>query len=152
MYQPFLAQSFDYIVKAQLEEYARIYGQAPRRIDGHHHNHLCANVLLGRLLPMGTIVRRSFSVFPGEKGLANRSWRKIVNSKLARRHRMTDFFFSLAPLSQGRLDTIFQFASQSVVELETHPVNADEYAFLTSGDISKWSNTVTISSFVCHFH
>jgi predicted glycoside hydrolase/deacetylase ChbG (UPF0249 family) len=152
IYQPFLANSFDYIVKAQLEEYARIYGQAPKRIDGHHHMHLCANVLLGRLLPEGTIVRRSFSVCAGEKGIANRSWRRMVNLILARRHRIADFLFSLTPINPERLNTILQFASQSVVELETHPVNADEYEFLTSGGLLKWGNTVQICSFLRHFH
>ena len=50
-----------YVVKAQLEEFERLYGRAPNRIDGHHHAHLCANVVLAGLLPAGTIVRRNFS-------------------------------------------------------------------------------------------
>src|SRR5262249_51324289 len=45
VYHPGLAGSFKYVVNAQLDEFHRIYGEAPRRIDGHHHMHLCANVL-----------------------------------------------------------------------------------------------------------
>lgn len=152
LYHPGLTNSFEYVVARQLEEFVRLYGRTPDRIDGHHHMHLCANVLMGRLLPEGTIVRRSFSFFAGEKSLANRSWRTIVNSILARRHRLADFFFSLPPLTPGRLQAILLLASKSVVEVETHPVNCDEYAFLTSGGISKWSDTVEFSSFSRYFN
>src|SRR5258708_33905932 len=61
VYHPGLARSFEYVVNAQLDEYARLYGAAPRRIDGHHHMHLSANVQFNRLLPPGTLVRRNYS-------------------------------------------------------------------------------------------
>jgi chitin disaccharide deacetylase len=147
IFHPGLVRYFEYQVAAQLDEFRRLYDGDPIRIDGHHHMHLCANVLIGRLLPEGTIVRRNFSFRAGEKNVVNRSWRKIVDSILARRHRLTDFFFSLPPLTPDRLQTILFLASHSVVELETHPVNSDEYAYLTSGDISKWSETVKLRSF-----
>lgn len=140
MFHPALARSFEYVVSAQLDEFSRLYGASPARIDGHHHMHLCANVLLGKLLPAGTIVRRNFSFQPGEKSLYNRLYRQVVDSKLARRHRLTDYFFSLAPLDPpGRLQRIFSLARQSVVEVETHPVNADEYRFLMGDDILRWA-------------
>jgi predicted glycoside hydrolase/deacetylase ChbG (UPF0249 family) len=139
-------------VSAQLEEFRRLYHREPIRIDGHHHMHLCANVLIGRLIPKGTIVRRSFSFRREEKGLANRSWRKVVDSLLAQRHRLTDFFFSLPPMTPSRLRAVVSLASKSVVELETHPVNADEYAFLISGGIRQSSDTVEFSSFSRYFN
>lgn len=136
IFHPGLTQSFEYVVSAQIEEYRRLYGRPPERIDGHHHMHLCANVLLAKLLPAGTIVRRNFSFQPGEKSLYNRLYRKAVDHMLARRHRLTDFFYSLPPMHPAeRLQRIFSVARRSVVELETHPVNPEEYRFLAGGEI-----------------
>jgi hypothetical protein len=64
-------------------------------------------------------------------------YRRLIDTTLARHHRLTDYFFSIAPLEpRERLDYIFSLATQSVVELETHPVASDEYIYLTSGEIS----------------
>jgi hypothetical protein len=107
VFHPGLAASFEYVVKAQLEEFSRLYGEEARRIDGHHHMHLCANVLFGGLLPAGSMVRRNFSFAPGEKNLANRLYRKIVDRVLAKKHLLVDLFFSLPPLEpSSRLDRI----------------------------------------------
>jgi hypothetical protein len=136
VFHPGLIRSFEYVVAAQLDEFRRLYGADPDRFDGHHHMHLCANVLLQRLLSPGTIVRRNFSFQPGEKSLWNRLYRQFVDGRLARRHRLTDFFFSLAPLEPpGRLQRIFSLACQFVVELETHPVRPEEYRFLAGGEV-----------------
>jgi len=136
VFHPGLAGSFEYLVKAQLEEFCRIYGEAPRRLDGHHHMHLCANVLLAGLLPAGTIVRRNFSFQAGEKSGANRLYRKVIDSILARRHQLADFFFDLIPVDPtDRLVRIFTAATKSVVEVETHPINPEEYRFLTGAGI-----------------
>jgi hypothetical protein len=124
------------VVNRQLEEFHRLYGEEAARIDGHHHMHLSANVLLGKLLPEGTIVRRNFSFRAGEKNVVNRCYRKIVDRTLAKSHRLVDFFFSLPPLEPvSRLEQIFSLARRCVVELETHPINSDEYRFLTGGQI-----------------
>lgn len=152
VFHPGLVRCFDYVVSAQLDEFRRLLDEEPARIDGHHHMHLCANVLMARLLPKGTIVRRNFSFGPGEKGFANRSCRKIVDLMLARRHRLTDFFFSLPPLSPSRLQAIFHLASRSVVEVETHPVNSDEYGFLNSGAFSQWKEALQLASFSHYFN
>ena len=134
IYHPLLAASFEYVVRAQLDEYQRLYGAAPRRVDGHHHLHLCANVQKQELLPRGIVIRRNFSFAPGEKSWMNRFYRERQDRKLARRHRLTDFFFALYPLdSPDRLEGIFALAREAVVEVETHPVNSDEYLFLTVG-------------------
>jgi hypothetical protein len=131
IYNPGLARAFDYVVRAQMDEYARLYGNSPRRIDGHHHMHLCANVQFQELLPKGTIIRRNFSFLAGEKSLLNRLYRRWQDRRLAKRHQITDFFFSLPPMNApGRLEGIFNLATESTVELETHPVNHDEFEFL----------------------
>src|SRR5271165_4366923 len=74
LYNPLLAASFEYVVKAELDEFRRLYGSAPERIDGHHHLHLCANVQRAQLLPAGTLLRRNFSFQAGEKSWLNRSY------------------------------------------------------------------------------
>ncbi len=136
VFHPGFTGSFKYVVAAQLDEFSRLYGAEPARIDGHHHMHLCSNVLFGRLLPSRTIVRRNFSFQPGEKSLFNRVYRKFVDRMLSRRHRLTDFFFSLPPLEpSGRLQRIFSLARKFTVEVETHPVNSAEYQFLAEGEI-----------------
>lgn len=141
LYHPGLANSFEYAVASQLEEFDRLYGRMPDRIDGHHHMHLSANVLLQRLLPHGTIVRRHFAYEPGEKILRNSFFRLFSKAFLGRRHRVTDFFFSLPPLEPlSRMRRIFQLAQSFVVELETHPTNPEEYRFLTEGDVLRWTN------------
>jgi predicted glycoside hydrolase/deacetylase ChbG (UPF0249 family) len=138
VFHPGLAASFEYVVKAQLEEFSRLYGRKADRIDGHHHMHLCANVLFGGLLPAGTIVRRNFSFAPGEKSWGNRFYREIVDRVLARKHPLVDYFFSLLPLDpSSRLDRMFSLARRSVVELETHPINSEEYRFLTGREFRR---------------
>jgi hypothetical protein len=132
VFHPGLARSFEYLVETQRDEFTRLYKREPLRIDGHHHMHLCANVLFGGLLPSGTIVRRNFSFSPGEKGLANRCYRGTIDWVLGRHHLVTNFFFSIQPLaSLSRLQQIVDLSRHHVVELETHPKDPAEYAFLT---------------------
>jgi hypothetical protein len=146
-YHPGLASAFEYLVAAQLEEFRRIYGTKPLRVDGHHHMHLCANVVFAGLLPAGTVARRNFSFQPGEKSGVNRFYRGVIDHVLAKRHRMADFFFSLPPLEPAvRLDRIFALASKSVVEAETHPVNPEEYRFLASGEVFRRTGSVHIAT------
>jgi chitin disaccharide deacetylase len=146
VFHPGLVQSFEYVVAAQREEFLRLYGAEPKRLDGHHHMHLCSNVLLRGLLPSGTVVRRNFSFLPGEKSLANRLYRQTVDRLLARRHHLTDFFFSLAPLDPpSRAKRIFSLASKFTVEVETHPVNPVEYRFLEGGEIFHWAGNLSIA-------
>ncbi len=136
VYHPGLSRSFQFVVAAQLDEFRRLYHKAPDRVDGHHHMHLCANVLLSGLLPAGTVARRNFSFLPGEKSFFNRTYRQITDRILARRHRMTDYFFSLSPIEPAsRLQRIFALARKSVVEVEAHPEKVEEYSFLTGGEI-----------------
>jgi predicted glycoside hydrolase/deacetylase ChbG (UPF0249 family) len=136
VFHPGLMRSFQYAVAAQIDEYRRLYGTEPRRLDGHHHMHLCANVLLQRLLPAGTLVRRNFSFQAGEKGAHNRLYRRTVDAMLARRHQLTDYLFNLVPLRDtDRLQRIVALARTRIVELETHPVAPEEYQFLHGGEI-----------------
>src|SRR5260370_11959681 len=109
--------------------------------------HLCANVLLGRLLPEGTIVRRNFCFQAGEKSWPNRLYRAGVDSLLSSRHRHTDLFYSLPPLQPPtRVKQVFSLAHEFSVEVETHPANDEEHRFLMSPEIYACLGDVSISS------
>lgn len=131
LYHPFLATDFARVVEAQFAEFRRLYGREPAHVDGHQHMHLCANVLLQRLLPAGARVRRSFSFARGQKSALNRWYRAGVDRTLTRRHRLVDQFFSLTQqLKAGRLDVVAALACEGDVELMAHPAWPHEYDYL----------------------
>ena len=135
VYNPFLRQQFRDVIEGQIDEFARLYGRQPSHIDGHHHQHLCSNVVIDRIIPAGPRVRRSFSFWPGEKSVFNRGYRSLVDRALARRYQMADFFFSLEQcLETDRLSRVFHLAETATVELMTHPMNATEYRYLMSDE------------------
>jgi predicted glycoside hydrolase/deacetylase ChbG (UPF0249 family) len=142
-----MVRSFEYLVSAQLEEYCRLYGAEPTRLDGHHHMHLCSNVVFGKLLPAGTQIRRNFSFQSGEKSFPNRLYRRWMDGFLKQHHQLVDFLFSLLPLEPlERLQRIFSLAREFVVEVETHPVTPAEYRFLAGGEIFRRVGDVPVAS------
>ena len=146
VYHPGLAGSFEYVVKAQLEEYERLYGCAPHRVDGHHHMHHSANVVFAELLPAGAIVRRNFTFWPGEKGYLNRAYRKWCDRQLSKRHRLGGYFFDLRPMTPpDRLERIFTLGATANVEVETHPAREDEYRFLMGAEFERYANEVNVA-------
>jgi predicted glycoside hydrolase/deacetylase ChbG (UPF0249 family) len=145
IFNPLLVAAFDYVIKAQIEEFERLYGVAPNRLDGHHHMHLCGNVLLQGLLPSGATVRRNQSFTVGEKGSVNRWYRRTQDVFLSKRHPMADYFFDLVPIQPVRLRRILELAREFNVEFETHPDNADEYRFLMRGELVHCCEDVMIA-------
>jgi predicted glycoside hydrolase/deacetylase ChbG (UPF0249 family) len=132
-YNPALRKQFRYVYLAQLEEFLRLYGKPPSHIDGHHHMHLCTNILLDRIIPTYEKVRRNFSFWPGEKNLLNRTYRRLVDRWLAGRYFVTDYFFALSQVLQTeRLARVVELSKGAFVELMTHPANAKEYEYLIS--------------------
>ena len=144
-FHPGLVGSFEYVVSAQLAEYDRLYGAPPRRIDGHHHLHLAANVLLGRLLPLGTILRPHFSREPGEKRIRNSIFRYYAKLTLGKSHRTVDCLFALPPLEPKRLQQIFSRSREVTIEVETHPTNPVEFDFLTGGCLFRLLGDIPLS-------
>jgi hypothetical protein len=146
MFHPRLMRSFEYVVKAQIEEFHRLCGAELKRLDGHHHMHLCSNLLFSRLLPPGIVVRRSFSFWPGEKSLVNQFYFGVVDRRLAKRYRLVDFLFNLVPLDPARLDRVLWLARHSVVEVETHPYNLEEYHFLMQGRLLRLAGDIPVAA------
>jgi predicted glycoside hydrolase/deacetylase ChbG (UPF0249 family) len=133
VYNPLLRRQFRDSVEAQLEEFGRLYGRPPAHVDGHQHQHLCANVVVDRLIPPGRRVRRNFSFWPGEKSAVNRMYRRRVDTWLARDYALVDYFFSLEDcLLRGRLSRAVGLAETATVEIMTHPANPDEFRYLMS--------------------
>ena len=124
-------------MRTQVDEFARLYGAQPNRVDGHHHAHLCANVQWQKLIPGGIMVRRNFTFRAGEKGGLNRFYRGMQDRNLARRYRIADFFFNLMPLEEGRLREILKVAGHAIVEIECHPERDQEYEFLMQGRLKE---------------
>ena len=135
VYNPLLGKEFAYSYGAQSTEFLRLFGRPPSHVDGHHHMHLCANVLLSKIIPAGVRMRRNFSFWPGEKGSLNRTYRALVDRWLARRYRLPDYFFDLTQCIQKRkLDRVAALATASTVELMTHPVVRGEREYLLSDE------------------
>lgn len=134
VYHPALASDFRYCYESQWQEFVRLYGRPPTHIDGHRHRHLAANMVIGGVLRPGEKVRRSFDFWPGEKGRLNRMYRQLINWYLARRYRVTDYFFSLSQCqSAERLDRVLALATRASVELMAHPIRESEREMLISG-------------------
>ena len=126
-----LTASFEYVVQAQLEEFERLYGKPPARIDGHHHMHLCANVLCQE--SAAAWLYRS-----QEPHL--QVWRKNVAEQALSTQRKTSAWhggtvlriisMTCIPLSRhARLRKIFALGARFNVEIETHPIRDEEYDF-----------------------
>lgn len=147
VFNPALRHSFDYVVSAQIDEYRRVYDAEPARFDGHHHMHLCANVLMAGLLPFGAVIRRNFSFMAGEKSWSNRIFRIAQDHWLAQGHQIADYFFPLLPLRpRKRLERIFALAERYTVEVETHPVALEEHDFLMGEEFSQLIATVVLGA------
>src|SRR5512140_1570297 len=57
LYNPFLRETFASSYLAQVEEFMRLFEKLPSHINGHHHMHLCANLLLSKSIPGGMRLR-----------------------------------------------------------------------------------------------
>lgn len=148
VYNPRLRAAFRQTYEVQAQEFLRLYGRSPSHVDGHQHMHLCTNLLIAQIIPAGQRVRRSFSFTRGERGLINRTYRKLVDWRLAQTYRLTDHFFALADsIRPGRMDYIANLAQTSTVELMTHPVYDKENSFLLSDPYLQIIHSLPVGSF-----
>jgi hypothetical protein len=144
LYNPFLKKHIDYVFKAQFDEYSRLFGAEPSKLDGHHHMHLSMNIIIDNLIPKGMRVRRNFSFAPGEKDIFNRMYRRIIDAWLVHRFICSDSFFSIKPFHElERLNKIVRMALLFNIELMTHPDDHTEYDFLLSSDYRQLIEGVT---------
>jgi predicted glycoside hydrolase/deacetylase ChbG (UPF0249 family) len=149
VYNPLLKNDFARSYAAQTLEFTRLFGGIPpSHVDGHHHMHLCTNLLLSRLIPANTRMRGSFSFLPGEKSWCNRFYRSNVNRWLSRQHRLPEFFFDLSQsLQMQRLNRALSLAKTATVELMTHPIFDRESDFLLGEPFGTALRNVNIGSY-----
>lgn len=148
IYNLTLKKSFDYVFNAQLEEYQRLLGDAPTHFDGHHHMHLCANMIFGKVIPREQFVRRNFTFNPGDKSQLNRTYRLFIDRVLKRSYYIVDFLYSLSErLKLGRLNNDLMYAKDFNVELQTHPEQKIEFQWLTKGPGVHLANNYEIGNF-----
>jgi predicted glycoside hydrolase/deacetylase ChbG (UPF0249 family) len=135
MYNPMLHRQFEYLYNVQYEEFLRLYRRPPSHINGHHHRHLCSNVLLGKIIPDGSRVRRSFTFMKGERSFGNRLYRRGVDAMLKRRYITTDMFFAASPsVEPNYLKQRVELAKKHNVELMVHLSSRREVEFLMRQD------------------
>jgi len=133
-----LKDEFKSVFQAQLCEFRKLFGKEPSHIDGHHHLHLCANIIWINLLPKGIPVRRNFTFKKTQKSLFNRLYRKIIDIKIMRRHIVTDYFYSLTDILKNNLIAeINALSKREKVEVMTHPIEKMEYQFLMGQEFGK---------------
>src|SRR4030095_15477658 len=110
--------------------------------------HLCANLLLSNLVPTGMRIRRNFSFWPGEKSWINRAYRSLVDRWLARRYRLTDYFFDLTQSIRGKkMDRVMALAESTKVELMTHPILELESGYLMSDKFQTMLQRVDVGGY-----
>jgi len=148
VYNPALRNDFRYIYETQIEEFIRLYGHPPTHIDGHQHQHLCANMLLDGVIPRGLKVRRTFHFWSGEKSFVNRACREVINRLVKSRYSGTDYFFALVQcLDRTRMEKVLELARQCSIELMTHPANPSEREYLLSEAFGTLLNTVELGDY-----
>jgi predicted glycoside hydrolase/deacetylase ChbG (UPF0249 family) len=138
IYNPFLKRAVAAVFQSQLDEYRRLFQGEPAHLNGHRHMHLSMNMIVGGVIPNTYAVRRSFTFCPGEKGILNRFYRRVVDTWLRNRYRSTDAFFSIEPVSDmSRLNRIVDLARLSDVELMVHAWRSDQFDLLMSDKFRK---------------
>jgi len=131
IYNPALKKPFEYVFKVQIDDFHRLYGKLPSHIDGHHHMHLCINMLIGNIIPKGQKLRRNFTFARGEKSFSKRLYRAIIDTWVTRHYLTTDYFFSLGEcIRLCRLEKVLNLSNVSTVEIETHPEHDEEFEWL----------------------
>ena len=148
LYNPFLRKEFAYTYEAQAGEFERLHGKAPSHIDGHHHMHLCANILMSNLIPNGMKMRRNFSFSAGEKNPLNRAYRAMIDWWLGRKYQMTDYFFDLSQcIEEDKFDRVVILANSGDVEIMTHPIISSEVDYLLGDTFGALLQRVQIGSY-----
>ena len=148
VHHPFLGRTVAAIFRSQLEEYRRLFGRDPEFFNGHHHLHLSPNMIVGRLPPPGSTVRRSEAFFKGEKKQLRRSYGRLVDAWVLRSRASSDAFFNLIPVDdRARLTRIVEIAKTSRVELMVHPWMPDNYEFLMGPAFEILTASVLLGNF-----
>ena len=134
-YNPSIRHEVNRIVADQFERFHELYGRAPTHLDGHHHCHLAANVLLSPAVPSGMKVRGALSDTRLRNPLVD-GLRTVRDRMLTRRFTTTDYFFSVRsvwpPLGANGAPPRLELSREASIEVMVHPAFPDEYRALTA--------------------
>lgn len=148
LYNPFLVQSFRILFQAQIDEFFRLYDMKPDFYNGHHHMHLCANVLRAGLLPRAARVRGTFTLGASEKSSLNRWYRRRLDRLIAQNYVSTRGFFTIAPVSNHeRIAALLRRAQLEDIEIEVHPEIQEETEFLLGEKFRQMSSATRMCRF-----
>ncbi len=135
IYDPRIRRETNRIVADQFDRFQELYGRPPTHMDGHHHSHLAANVLLSRSVPAGTKIRNAQSNTERRSLLTN-ALRAVRGAAIGRRYSSTDYFLSILtvwPDLRGEpLPDQLGLSKQASVEVMVHPGFPEEFAVLRS--------------------
>jgi chitin disaccharide deacetylase len=135
VYDPLLAERINAVIADQFRAFLDLYGRPPTHLDGHHHCHLAANVLLSPAVPRGTKVRNALSDAHRPNPVTD-ALRRIRRRMILRRFTTTDYFFSIVTswprLSGPPPDDRLGLAREATVEVMVHPAFPSEYEPLQS--------------------
>lgn len=134
-YNPLITRKIEYSFRAQLEEFERVYGRSPTHYDGHHHIHLCANMVFAGVIPKGSKVRRNFTFSASEKGVFNRWYRKHIDRVLMKKYVLTDFFYALnRHVNRQEMKEKLAEAKKIDIECMVHPGMENDYRFIMGAE------------------
>ncbi len=142
LYDPRIRHDVDRIVADQLDRFVELYGRPPTHLDGHHHCHRAANVLLSPSLPRGMKIRNVLSDARQPNPLTD-GLRRGRDRLVSLRFLSTEFFFSIMTVwpelagapPAGKLG----LSRQTSVEVMVHPAFPQEYEPLQS---SEWTEAL----------
>lgn len=125
VYDPFVKDTINAVIADQFRQFVSLYGRMPTHVDGHHHCHLAANVLLSPAVPRGTKIRNALSDAHFSNPLTN-GLRGLRTALIEHRFRTTDYFFSIEtswPGLQGPPPPDkLELARNESVEVMLHPI------------------------------
>ena len=80
--------------------------------------------------------------------MLNRTYRRLIDGRLNRNYRLTDFFFSLGEcLKSNRLARVAELAKTANVEVMTHPINREEFAWLNGDQYLEVTQNLRMGSY-----
>lgn len=136
VYDPFLKDRINAVIADQFRSFVALYGGMPTHLDGHHHCHLAANVLLSPAVPAGTKIRNALSDTYLRNPVTD-ALRRIRGAMIKRRgFRTTDHFFSIVTswpqMSGPPPEDQLGLARTETVEVMVHPAFPSEFEPLQS--------------------
>lgn len=138
LYDPSSREVVSRAIADQLGEFERLYGEPPRRLDGHLHVHLCPDVLLSSALPHTVWLRPARTSAARRTASALGALQNARGRWLRSRFPMSDYFFSIEDihpeLGGSGLGGALDLATNANVEVMTHPSRPRESELLLSPD------------------